>query len=108
VQEEFIELREQTPIIRSKRCKIISLSLRFFLQYGAVVATFTAWYLYDFFISLLTLVLAFIIMGIIRSKLRNSAIPASQRELHYNDKSIADWFTAKELCYEYLSESKEL
>lgn len=100
MQEEFIELREPTPPIHSKRCRVISLLLRLFLQYGAAAATLGAWYFYDFFIALLTLVLAFILMGIIRSKLRNSVIPPSQREYQYNDKEIADWFSAKELCYE--------
>ncbi|MDQ1244605.1 MAG: hypothetical protein QG565_945, partial [Campylobacterota bacterium] len=32
-------------------------------------------------------------------KLRNSVIPPKQREYQYNDKGIADWYTAKELCY---------
>lgn len=57
-----------------------------------------AWYFYDYFIAGAILLLSFIIMGIIRSKLRNSAIPPSQREYHYNDKGIADWFVARELC----------
>ncbi|MDT8337635.1 MAG: hypothetical protein RQ763_00405 [Sulfurimonas sp.] len=100
MQEEFIELREPTPLLHSKRCRVISLLLRLFLQYGSAAATLSAWYLYDFFIALLTLVLAFILIGIIRSKLRNSVIPPSQREYQYNDKEIADWFSAKELCYE--------
>lgn len=102
MQEEFIELREPTPVLYSKKCRAVSLLLKLFLQYGSAAATFIAWYIYDFFIALLTLVLAFILMGIIRSKLRNSVIPSSQREYHYNDKEIAEWFSAKELCYETL------
>jgi len=35
------------------------------------------------------MVLSFLIVGIIRSKLRNSVIPAKQREYQYNDKGIA-------------------
>jgi hypothetical protein len=64
------------------------------------LAPLVIWYFYDFFIALLSLVLTFIIMGIIRSKLRNAVIPFNQREYQYNDKAIADWYVAKELCYE--------
>ena len=39
-------------------------------------------------------------MGIIRSKLRNSVIPPKQQEYQYNDQGIADWFVAKEICYD--------
>jgi len=38
-------------------------------------------------------------MGIIRSKLRNSVIPLTQQEYHYNDEAIANWYTAKRLCF---------
>jgi hypothetical protein len=100
MQEEFIEMMEPTPTLHSKKCRLIALLLRLFLQYASAVAALAAWYLYDFFIAGLTLVLAFIIMGIIRSKLRNSVIPPSQREYHYSDKSIAEWYSAKTICYE--------
>lgn len=100
MQEDFIEPIEPTPVLHSKKCRVTALSLRLFLQYTTILSALAAWYLYDFFIALLTLVLAFIIMGIIRSKLRNSSIPPSQREYRYSDKDIADWYTAKMLCYE--------
>ncbi len=100
MQEKFIQLAESTPKLYSKKCRFVSLLLRLFLQYATILSGLITWYLYDFFIALLSLVLTFIIMGIIRSKLRNSAIPPSQREYHYSDKNIADWYTAKELCYE--------
>ncbi len=58
----------------------------------------TTWCFYDYFIAIGIFLLSFIIMGIIRSKLRNSVVPSSQREYQYNDKGIADWFTARELC----------
>ncbi|MCK9454204.1 MAG: hypothetical protein WCY51_04025 [Sulfurimonas sp.] len=98
--EEFVEPREPTPKLYSRGCKTVSLFLRLILQYGAVTTTLVVWYMYDFFIALLTLVLVFIIMGIIRSKLRNSVIPLSQREFHYSDKEIADWYAAKMICHE--------
>ncbi|DAB27275.1 MAG: hypothetical protein A2513_03670 [Sulfurimonas sp. RIFOXYD12_FULL_33_39] len=100
MQNDFIELIKPIPKIHSNRCKTVSFLLKVFLQYTTVLAGLISLYLYDFFIALLTVVLAFIVMGIVRSKLRNSVIPFTQREYQYSDKAIADWYTAKELCYE--------
>lgn len=100
MQTDFINLIEPTPKLKTKKCKIISFLLRVFLQFTTFITTLIAWYLYDFFIALLILVLSFIIMGIIRSKIRNSVIPPKQREYQYNDQGIADWYTARELCFE--------
>jgi hypothetical protein len=72
--------------------------LKIFLQYTTFIVAIITWYFYDYFIAIATLLLSFIIMGIIRSKLRNSVIPVSQREYHYTDEGIADWYTAKVLC----------
>jgi len=100
MKENTINLLEPTPKLYSKKCKIISFVLQIFLQFTTFVVSVATWYFYDYFIALLTLVLAFIIMGIIRSKIRNSVIPSKQREFQYNDRAIADWYTAKELCHE--------
>ncbi|MEA3371476.1 MAG: hypothetical protein U9Q40_09080 [Campylobacterota bacterium] len=100
MQNDYIDLIEPTPKLHSKKCKMIALLLRVFLQFTTFIASLIVWYLYDFFLALLTLVLTFIIMGIIRSKLRNAVIPPSQREYQYNDQGIADWYTAKEICFE--------
>jgi hypothetical protein len=105
MQTEYIHLLEPTPKLHSKKCKLVSFLLRIFLQFTTFVVPLIIWYFYDFFIALLSLVLTFIIMGIIRSKLRNSVIPPNQREYQYNDKAIADWYAAKELCYEENSDT---
>ncbi len=105
MQNDFIDMMEPTPKLHSKKCKIISFLLRVFLQYTTFLASLIAWYLYDYFIALLTLVLSFIIMGIIRSKIRNSVIPPKQREYQYNDQGIADWYSARELCIEVEEET---
>ena len=98
MQTDFIELIEPTPKLYSKKCKLISYMLRLFLQFMTITVGLISWYLYDYFIAVATLLVTFIIMGIVRSKLRNSVIPPSQREYQYNDQGIADWYTAKELC----------
>lgn len=100
MQTDYIDLIEPTPKLHTKRCKFIALLLRVFLQYTTFIAALIVWYLYDYFMGIATLILVFIIMGIIRSKIRNAVIPLKQREFQYNDQGIADWYTAKELCIE--------
>ena len=100
MQTDIIDLIEPTPKLHSKICKLISLLLRLFLQFTTFINAIVAWYIYDYFIAGAILLLSFIIMGIIRSKIRNSVIPIKQREFQYNDQGIADWFVAKEICLE--------
>jgi len=98
MNDDYIDLIEPTPKLTSKRCRIISFLIRLLLQFTTYVTAFIVWYLFDIFIAFFALILSFIIVGIIRSKLRNNVIPQSQREYQYNDQGIADWYTAKELC----------
>ena len=96
----IIDMIEATPKFSSKRCKLISLGIRIFLQYTTFVVGLVVWYLSDYFIAIASLLLSFIIIGIIRSKISNSVIPPKQREYPYNDQGISDWLTAREFCYE--------
>jgi len=100
MQSDYIELIEPTPKLNAKRCKLIALLIRVFLQFTTLFIAVLSWYLYDYFIAIALAMLSFIVMGIIRSKIRNSVIPPSQREYQYNDQGIADWYTAKEFCFE--------
>jgi len=100
MQTDYINMIEPTPKFKSKRCKTISFFIKIFLQYATPLSALIAWYIYDYFIAGAVLILTFIIMGIIRSKIRNSSIPINQREYQYNDKGIADWFTSLEFCIE--------
>lgn len=98
MHEEYIDLLEPMPKLHGKKCKITALALRLFLEYATVVATLLVWFFYDLFLALLVLVLTFIVMGIIRSKLRNASIPFAQREHHFDDKEIAQRYAAAMLC----------
>lgn len=105
MQNDFIEMIEPTPVLKSKKCKIVSFLLRIFLQFSPYAVTLLIWYMYDYFIAFFVLILSYIIVGIIRAKLRNSVIPVKQREYQYNDQGIADWYTARELCIEIKEDS---
>ena len=98
MKEDYIELIEATPTLKTKKCKVFALLIQLFLEYTTFIAAALAWLIYDYFIAGAVLLLAFIVMGIVRSKMRNSSIPFSQQEYHYNDKGIAVWFTARHLC----------
>jgi len=100
MKENHIELIEATPKLKTKKCKLFALLVQCFLEYTTFLAAVVAWILYDYFIAGAVLLLAFIVMGILRSKMRNSSIPLSQQEYHYNDKGIALWFCARHLCFE--------
>lgn len=101
MQNDIIEMMEPTPKLHTKKCKMISDTIWFFLKFTTYITTTLSWYVYDYFIAFFVLILTFIIMGIIRSKLRNVAIPKKQQEYQYNDKGIADWYTAREICVGY-------
>jgi len=98
MQNDIIDMIEPTPKLKTKKCRFVSFLIMVFLRFGVVIVGLVTWYVYDYFMALLSLFFAFIVMGIIRSKMRNSSIPFSQREFQYNDKGIADWFSALRLC----------
>ncbi len=99
MQTDCIPLLEPTPVFHSSKCKAIAFLIRVLLQFTTPVSALIVWYFYDYFIAITTLLLSFILMGIVRSKLRNSSVPPKQREYHYNDKGIADWYTKREFCF---------
>jgi uncharacterized membrane protein YhaH (DUF805 family) len=101
MQNDYIEMIESTPKLKSKRCRAVSFSIWVVLRFGIYVTTALSWYIYDYFIAFFILILSYIVMGIIRSKLRNTAIPSKQLEYTYSDKEIADWYTSREICIEY-------
>lgn len=100
MNEEILEMLEPTPKLNSKKCRVISLIIRMFLQFGIYIIALIIWYWQDYFIAIASLIASYIVMGIVRSKIRNSVIPPKQREHQYSDKEIADWFVARELCFE--------
>ena len=98
MQTDYIEEIELTPTLHSKKCRFIAYTIGMLLQSASFLVSLLSWYLYDVYVALATLLVAFIVMGIVRSKIRNSVIPFSQSERHYNDMEIARWYSAKELC----------
>ena len=98
MQDDYIDVIEEAPEIKSKKCKVISLIIKLSLQYSTYAIALITWYLYDYFIAIAVLLLTFIITGIVRSKITHSVIPPHQREYQYSDEEIANWLTVREIC----------
>jgi len=98
--ETILELIKPTPQIYSKKCKFLTKILSYTLSYTHYIIALLVWYMYDYFYAIASLLLAYIFIGIIRAKLRNSVIPLNQQEYHYSDEAIATWFMAYQICLE--------
>ncbi len=97
---DFISQIEPTPKLKTRRCKFTAFILKLILQYSAMTIGLFTWYFYDYFIAGATLLVSWLVLGIIKSYLRNSVIPKSQQEYNYTDEAVATWYTARELCIE--------
>jgi len=95
----YIELIEPTPKLKTKKCRLIAKSIALALYATPYIITILLWYSYDLFIGIVALGLSYLIVGIIRSKLRALSIPPHQLEYNYSDMAIATWYTAKNLCF---------
>jgi len=93
-----MEIYTQTPQLPNKGCKILLFLLTLFLSYGAVIIALCVWWFYNWYYALSALLLSFILMGILRSKLLHSSIPKVQQEFTYSDRDIIGWFLHMNIC----------
>jgi len=96
-----IPMIEPTPEIKNHRCKMMAYVIAASLSYGTWVIAALLWYKYDLFFAVAGLLISYVVLGIIRSKVRNSVIPLTQQEYQYTDMAIASWYVAKRLCLHY-------
>lgn len=99
---DFIPFIEPTPEPVRTRCKIAVWLLASSLSYGVFIVAAATWYLYDGFYGAGALIISYLVMGIIRSKLRNSAIPVEQQEYNYTDHAVAAWYVSRALLCDFL------
>jgi hypothetical protein len=95
MNDDTIHIIEPTPKLKQKRCKALAYGIAFGLGFGPYLIAAYIWYRNDLFFAIASLLIAYLVIGIVRSKLRNSAIPLSQQEYHYTDRAIAAWFVSK-------------
>lgn len=89
---------DPTPTLPTRRCRLYARLMGYVLSYGYYLIAVLVWWKSDWFIAIGSLLLGFIIFGIIRSKLRNDSIPLSQRETPYTDYAIATWYLSQNYC----------
>ncbi len=95
-----IPMIEPTPEPQKPFCRYIALLLGWFLSYGVYMLATLAWYFYDWFYAAAFLLLGFVVIGIIRAKIRNISIPPAQQEYAYTDHAIAKWFIVRRMLCE--------
>lgn len=71
------------------------------LSYGNYLVAALVWWKSDWFIAVGTLLLGFVVFGILRSKLRNDSIPPAQREYPYDDYAIVTWYLSRNHCFAF-------
>lgn len=89
---------DPTPTLPTRRCRLAARIIGYALSYGNYVLAGLVWWLGDWFFAFGSLLLGYIVFGIVRSKLRNDSIPPSQREMTYNDYAIATWYLSRTAC----------
>jgi hypothetical protein len=97
--EPFTFHIDPTPTLPSRKCRFMARLLGWSLSYGNYALALFVWWQSDWFIAIGTLLLGFILFGILRSKLRNESIPPSQSEYEYNDYAIATWYLSRNTCF---------
>lgn len=103
--EPFTFHIDPMPSLPTRKCRLLARAFGFILSYGNYIIALLVWWQYDWFLALGSLLLGFIIFGIIRSKLRNASIPPSQREYPYDDYAIATWYLSRTACFTLPKES---
>ncbi len=94
-----IPLIEPTPEPTKAVCRFAAAVLGYFLSYGTYVIAVMVLLFYDWFYAIGALLTGFVVLGIIRAKIRNASIPLQQQEYQYTDQAIAKWFIVrKTLC----------
>ncbi|MCJ7764971.1 MAG: hypothetical protein MUP09_03420 [Thiovulaceae bacterium] len=99
MQNDFIPEIEPTPTFKTKRCLFLVNIIGFKLTYMPTLLTVMVAFIVDYFFAVATLLVSYLVTGIIRSYMRNNSIPKKQQEYSYSDKAIAAWFLYRTYCF---------
>lgn len=103
-----IPLIEPTPEPSRAFCRFAAIALGYFLSYGTYMAALIVWLLYDWFYAVAALLAGFVILGIVRAKIRNISIPLQQQEYQYTDLAIAKWFIVRKTLCDFTNENMQM
>lgn len=88
---DTLELFQPVPKLKTKREKVYAILIALGLSYGHILIALLVWLESNWYIALSTLLLAFVVSGIISSKLLHLYVPRKQHEFSYSSKELAAW-----------------
>ena len=88
---DTIELFEAVPPLQTKQEKFYAALMSFGLSYGYFLLALIVWWQSSWYMALSTLLLAYLLTGIISSKLLHMYVPHKQHEFSYSSKDLAAW-----------------
>ena len=89
--QDTIELFEKVPQLNTRQERIYATLISFTLSFGYYLIALVVWSQSSWYIALSTLLLAYLLTGIISSKLLHAYVPHKQQELSYSNKDLAAW-----------------
>ena len=96
---DFIPEIEPTPSFTSTRCQWLVKIVAFKLTFMPLILTVLVALWVDYFYAIATLLLSYLVTGIVRSYMRNNSIPKAQQEYAYTNAAIAAWFLYRTYCF---------
>ena len=97
MQDDSIFLPEPTPTPEKPRCRALAKLIALALRFGAWIVATAVWFQSNWFYAIAGLGIGYIAISIVRSKLRQMAIPPRQLEYSYTDDAIANWYVVRTL-----------
>ena len=95
----FIPEIEPTPTFKNRWCRWLVKLVAFKLTYMPVVLTLIVLYTVDYFYAIATLLISYLVTGIVRAYMRNNSIPKQQLEYTYSAEAIAAWYLYRTHCF---------
>ncbi len=98
MEPHTIDMIEPTPTPDTLTCKVYVWLITLSLKSAALLLALLVWARFDAVMAFFALLLGYLIIGIVRAKLRADAIPRHQLEHPYSDYAIACWVAMRRLC----------
>jgi hypothetical protein len=89
--QETLELFEPVPTLKTTKERLLGSLIAFGLSYGYIIIALLVWWETSWYIALSILLLAYIVTGIISSKILHLYVPYKQHEFSYSSKDLAAW-----------------
>lgn len=92
--QETLELFQPVPKLQGKKEKTFALIIAYTLSYAYLFIALIVWWQTSWYIALSILLLAYIVTGIVSSKILHLYVPPKQHEFNYSPKDLAAWIVS--------------